>query len=135
MALFLDSATVAATAAYNQAVEADVPVTPSWYRYEICMFDASGSFGPGDGSAAVSYAVSEDGGETFGEYTPFNEDSLTLSLAPDGYMQGEIALASGTGVTVDGVPAANVHAKPRVVVEGGELHLHFLLGAMLMIRK
>ena len=113
VALFLDGARVAATAAYNAAVEEDVPVTPGWHRYEICTFDGSGSFGPGEGSA-VSYAVSADGGATFGAFAPFNEDSLTLSLAPDGYLQGEIALASGAAVTNVSETAAVVWGDVKV---------------------
>ena len=82
-------------------------MAPGWHRYEVCTYDGTGSSGPSGGSA-VSYAVKRAGDSAFGEYVKFNEDSLTLSLAPDGYMQGEIALASGARVT-------NVSATPALV--------------------
>ena len=113
VALFLDGARVAATAAYSTAVEEETQLAPGWHRYEICTFDSGGSAGPGEGSA-VSYAVSTDGGATFGAFAPFNEDSLTLSLAPDGYLQGEIALASGAAVTNVSETAAVVWGDVKV---------------------
>ena len=77
---------------------ADWPISAGWHRYEIRVFDTTGNSGPKDGSA-VSYAVKREGESSFGEYIKFNEDNLTLALTPDGYLQGEIALASGAAVT------------------------------------
>ena len=98
IAFFLDGRRVVATTNYNVYAESDVALTPGWHRYEVCTYDGTGSSGPSGGSA-VSYAVKRAGDSAFGEYVKFNEDSLTLSLAPDGYLQGEIALASGARVT------------------------------------
>ena len=105
--LFVDGAKVAATTSYNGFAEADVPLSPGWHRYEVCTFDGSSNSGPGGGTA-VSYAVKRAGESDFGEAVKFNEDTLTLSLAPDGYLQGEISLASGARVT-------NVSDEPALV--------------------
>ena len=51
------------------------------------------------GGSAVSYAIKRAGESAFGEYIKFNEDTLTLALTPDGYLQGDIVLASGAAVT------------------------------------
>ena len=107
IAFFLDGRRVVATTNYNVSAESDVALAPGWHRYEVCTYDGTGSSGPSGGSA-VSYAVKRAGDSAFGEYVKFNEDSLTLSLAPDGYMQGEIALASGARVT-------NASATPALV--------------------
>ena len=98
IAFFLDGARVAATTAYNVAVEEEAQLTPGWHRYEICTYDGSGSCGAGSGTA-VSYAVKRAGESSFGAYAKFNEDTLTLALTPDGYLQGDITLASGAAVT------------------------------------
>ena len=107
IAFFLDGRRVVATTNYNVSAESDVALAPGWHRYEVCTYDGTGSSGPSGGSA-VSYAVKRAGDSAFGEYVKFNEDSLTLSLAPDGYLQGEIALASGARVT-------NASATPALV--------------------
>lgn len=50
---------------------------------------ARGSAGPWDGNGyGVSYQVAD------GEETKFSEETLRLSVCPDGYMQGGIELAS-----------------------------------------
>ena len=98
IAFFVDGVQVAAATNYSGFVEADWPMVAGWHRYEACTYDGSGSSGP-SGGTAVAYAVKTAADSTFGEYVKFNEDSLSLSLAPDGYMQGKIALASGARVT------------------------------------
>ena len=82
----------------NTVKTADWPISAGWHRYEIRVFDDTGNSGPKDGSA-VSYAVKRAGESNFGEYVKFNEDNLTLALTPDGYLQGDITLASGAAVT------------------------------------
>ncbi|MBR1587044.1 MAG: hypothetical protein IJ658_01845, partial [Kiritimatiellae bacterium] len=96
------------------AATADKPVSPGWHRYEIRTYRHTGYSGPGDNDYAVSYAVKTAADADFGDYVPFDEDSLTLSLAPDGYLQGEIALASGAAVTNVSETAAVVWGDVRV---------------------
>ena len=95
---FLDGVCVAATSTYNGYAEKEVALAPGWHRYEACSYDGSSSSGPSGGSA-VSYAIKRDGESAFSEYMKFNEDTLTLALTPDGYLQGDITLASGAAVT------------------------------------
>ena len=92
----------------NPVTTGGVAVTPGWHRYEIRTYrhNANNS-GPKDGTA-VAYAVKTSADADFGEFVPFDEDSLTLALMPDGYMQGDITLASGATVT-------NVSDEPAVV--------------------
>ena len=112
MSLFLDGKDIGveSTSSIKTAVT-NVTMTAGWHRYEVRTFDSSGSSGPWSGSniPALSYAVKTAADADFGEYLAFNEDSLTLSLAPDGYLQGEIALASGAAVTNVSETAALVY--------------------------
>ena len=111
MRLYIDGAdTGAESTSSTKTSTADVSLAAGWHRYEICTFDSSGAAGPwsGSGIPALSYAVKTASDADFGPYETFNEDNLALSLAPDGYMQGEIALASGARVT-------NVSATPALV--------------------
>ena len=95
-------------------VTGDAIVTPGWHRYEIRTYRYNKSSGPGNNDYAVSYAVKTAADADFGDYVPFDEDSLTLSLAPDGYLQGEIALASGAAVTNVSETAAVVWGDVKV---------------------
>ena len=101
-------------AAAGGEVTGDAAVTPGWHRYEIRTYRYNGSSGPGNNDYAVSYAVKTAADADFGAFVPFDEDSLTLSLAPDGYLQGEIALASGAAVTNVSETAAVVWGDVKV---------------------
>ncbi len=98
----------------TDAVTADKAVAPGWHRYEIRTYRYNKSSGPGANDYAVSYAVKTAADADFGAFVPFDEDSLTLSLAPDGYLQGEIALASGAAVTNVSETAAVVWGDVKV---------------------
>ena len=114
---FLDgSDSGAESASTDKASTGDVSVTAGWHRYEIRTWDKSGAAGPWPGVEfpAVSYAVKTAADADFGAFVPFDEDSLTLSLAPDGYLQGEIALASGAAVTNVSETAAVVWGDVKV---------------------
>ena len=114
---FLDgSDSGAESASTDKASTGDVSVTAGWHRYEIRTWDKSGAAGPWPGVEfpAVSYAIKTAADADFGAFVPFDEDSLTLSLAPDGYLQGEIALASGAAVTNVSETAAVVWGDVKV---------------------
>ncbi|MBQ6339249.1 MAG: hypothetical protein IJI36_08900, partial [Kiritimatiellae bacterium] len=61
-----------------------------WHSFRIQTVDFSGSAGPWSGNGIpVSYKVG-DGAQTF-----FSEETLQLTVCPDGYVQGGVTLASG----------------------------------------
>ncbi len=66
-----------------------VALSAGWHRFRIQTSDFTGYAGPWSGNGfAVSYQV-EGGVET-----QFSERTLSLSVCPDGYMQGEVSLAA-----------------------------------------
>ena len=65
-------------------------LSKGWHKFRIQLADFAGSAGPWSGNGlAVSYQV-EGGAETL-----FSEQTLALSVCPDGYIQGDVVLASG----------------------------------------
>ena len=67
-----------------------VTLSRGWHKFEIRTYDNTGNAGPWGGNGfAVSYQVA-DGPETL-----FSEQTLALSVCPDGYIQGDVKLASG----------------------------------------
>ncbi|MBQ6008787.1 MAG: hypothetical protein IJL17_09610, partial [Kiritimatiellae bacterium] len=61
-----------------------------WHSFRIQTVDFTGSAGPWSGKGIpVSYKVG-DGAQTF-----FSEETLQLTVCPDGYVQGGVTLASG----------------------------------------
>ena len=66
-----------------------VTLSAGWHRFRIQTADFTGNAGPWNGNGlAVSYQI-DDGSETF-----FGTDTLAMTVCPDGYVQGEVALAS-----------------------------------------
>ena len=64
-------------------------LSKGWHKFRIQLADFAGSAGPWSGKGlAVSYQV-EGGAETL-----FSEQTLALSVCPDGYIQGDVVLAS-----------------------------------------
>ena len=64
-------------------------LSKGWHKFRIQLADFSGSAGPWSGNGlAVSYQVA-GGAETL-----FSEQTLALSVCPDGYIQGDVTLAS-----------------------------------------
>ena len=60
-----------------------------WHSFRIQTVDFSGNAGPWSGTAVpVSYKVGD------GEQTLFSEQTLQLTVCPDGYVQGGVTLAS-----------------------------------------
>ena len=67
-----------------------VTLSRGWHKFEIRTYDNTGNAGPWGGNGfAVSYQVA-DGAETL-----FSEQTLALTVCPDGYIQGDVTLASG----------------------------------------
>ena len=61
-----------------------------WHSFRIQTVDFSGSAGPWSGNGIpVSYKVAD------GPQTLFSEQTLQLTVCPDGYVQGGVTLASG----------------------------------------
>ncbi|MBR1587058.1 MAG: hypothetical protein IJ658_01915, partial [Kiritimatiellae bacterium] len=61
-----------------------------WHSFRIQTVDFTGNAGPWSGKAIpVSYKVAD------GEQTLFSEQTLQLTVCPDGYVQGGVTLASG----------------------------------------
>ena len=117
MRLYIDGAdTGAESTSVTKTSTADIPLAAGWHHYEICTYDKSGAAGPwsGSGIPALSYAVKTAADADFGTYETFNEDTLTFALTPDGYMQGDIALASGAAVTNVSETAALVYGDIKV---------------------
>ena len=64
-------------------------LSKGWHKFRIQLADFAGSAGPWSGKGlAVSYQVA-GGAETL-----FSEQTLALSVCPDGYIQGDVTLAS-----------------------------------------
>ena len=88
-ALWIDGVDTGLTGASNNTLTYKVTLSRGWHRFEIRTYDNTGSAGPWSGNGlAVSYQVAG------GAQTLFSEQTLVLSVCPDGYIQGGVTLAS-----------------------------------------
>ena len=66
-----------------------VTLSRGWHKFEIRTYDNTGNAGPWGGNGfAVSYQVADEA------ETLFSEQTLALTVCPDGYIQGDVVLAS-----------------------------------------
>ena len=98
--MWIDGVDTGLTGTSGNTLTYTVTLARGWHRFEIRSYDNAGSAGPWDGKGlAVSYQVAG------GEQTQFSEQTLQLSVCPDGYVQGGVTLASGAtlanGATVN----------------------------------
>ena len=89
-ALWIDGVDTGLTGASGNTLTYKVTLARGWHRFEIRTYDNTGNAGPWSGNGyAVSYQVAG------GAQTLFSEQTLQLSVCPDGYVQGGVTLASG----------------------------------------
>jgi hypothetical protein len=66
-----------------------VALSRGWHSFRVQTADFTGNAGPWSGNGfAISYQI-DDGAQTF-----FGTDTLDMTVCPDGFIQGEVALAS-----------------------------------------
>ncbi len=71
-----------------------VTLAYGWHHFRIQTADFTGNAGPWSGNGlSVSYQVAG------GEQTLFGTDTLAMSVCPDGFMQGNVTLASNSRLT------------------------------------
>ncbi|MBO4286790.1 MAG: hypothetical protein J5985_01320, partial [Kiritimatiellae bacterium] len=93
-------------------------LSQGWHSFRIQTADFTGNAGPWSGKGfGVSYQV-EGGSETL-----FSEATLPMSVCPDGYVQGDVTLASGATLanTAGGtgvVPSASAIVLGNVIATG-----------------
>ncbi|MBR4172266.1 MAG: hypothetical protein IKR48_11505, partial [Kiritimatiellae bacterium] len=88
-ALWIDGIDSGLTGASGNTLTYKVTLARGWHRFEIRTYDNTGNAGPWNGSGnAVSYQVAG------GSQTRFSEQTLALTVCPDGYVQGGVTLAS-----------------------------------------
>lgn len=90
-ALWIDEVDSGLTGESASGPTYSVVLSKGWHSFRIQAADFTGSSGPWSGKGmAVSYKVG-DGPETL-----FSEQTLSLSICPDGYIQGGVTLGSGS---------------------------------------
>ena len=88
-ALWIDDVDTGLTGSSSTSPLWKTTLSKGWHKFRIQLADFTGSAGPWSGKGfAVSYQVA-DGPETL-----FSEQTLALSVCPDGYIQGDVVLAS-----------------------------------------
>ena len=88
-ALWIDGIDTGLTGASGNTLTKKMTLSLGWHRFRIQTADFTGSAGPWSGKGlAVSYQVGS------GAQTLFSEQTLRLSVCPDGYIQGGVTLAS-----------------------------------------
>ena len=104
-ALWIDGVDTGLTGASGNTLTYKVTLARGWHRFEIRTYDNTGNAGPWSGNGlAVSYQVAG------GAQTLFSEQTLALTVCPDGYVQGGVTLASDATLTntaggTDSVPS------------------------------
>ena len=89
-AMWIDGVDTGLTGANADTPTYTVALSRGWHSFRIQTADFTGDAGPWNtAKSAVSYKVA-DGAET-----QFSEATLQFSLCPDGYVQGNVTLASG----------------------------------------
>ena len=94
-------------------------MTKGWHNFRIQTADFTGNSGPWGGNGyPVSYQVAG------GDKKSFSEENLSLSLCPDGYVQGDVTLASGAKLENTAEGTACVYGRilatgTGAVVDGG----------------
>ena len=88
--LWIDGVDTGLTGLSGNTLTYKVTLARGWHSFRIQSVDFAGYAGPWSGKGIpVSYKVA-DGAETF-----FSEETLQLTVCPDGYVQGGVTLASG----------------------------------------
>jgi hypothetical protein len=88
-ALWIDGIDTGLTGASGNTLTKKMTLSLGWHKFRIQTADFTGSAGPWSGKGlAVSYQVGS------GAQTLFSEQTLRLSVCPDGYIQGGVTLAS-----------------------------------------
>ncbi|MBR0506200.1 MAG: autotransporter-associated beta strand repeat-containing protein, partial [Kiritimatiellae bacterium] len=88
--LWLDGVDTGLTGTSGNTLTYKVTLARGWHSFRIQIADFAGDAGPWDTSKpAISYQVAN------GAQTQFSEQTLQLTVCPDGYVQGGVTLASG----------------------------------------
>lgn len=88
-AIWIDGVDSGLTGSSENSPTWSVTLSRGWHKFRIQTADFTGSAGPWNtGKKAVSYQVAG------GAETQFSNATLLFSVCPDGYVQGEVSLAS-----------------------------------------
>ena len=119
-ALWIDGVDSGLTGDSNNTLSYAVTLAQGWHKFRIQTADFTGSAGPwsGQNKQPVSYQVA-GGSETF-----FSEATLPMTVCPDGYVQGDVTLASNARLENTAEGAACVYGNivatgTGAVVAGG----------------
>ncbi len=89
-ALWIDGVDTGLNGTNKNTLVYSVTLPRGWHHFQIRTLDNTGNAGPWSGKGnAVSYQVAD------GPQTLFSEQTLQLTVCPDGYVQGGVTLASG----------------------------------------
>ena len=89
-ALWIDGVDSGLTGANSDTPVYTVTLSKGWHKFRIQTADYTGNAGPWNtGKYALSYKVGTDGTEM-----QFTDANLRFSMCPDGYVQGDVTLAS-----------------------------------------
>ena len=90
-----------------------VTLAHGWHSFKIQIADYAGNAGPwSTAKPTLSYQVSG------GAETQFSEETLQLSVCPDGYVQGGVTLASGATLTNTAGGTGSVPSTAAVIYGG-----------------
>ena len=103
-ALWIDGVDSGLDGNENSTLTYAVTLAKGWHKFRIQTADFTGNAGPWKGNGNfVSYQLAG------GAQTLFSEQTLALSVCPDGYIQGDVKLASGATLSNTATGAALVY--------------------------
>ena len=116
-AMWIDGVDTGLTGASGNSLTYAVTLARGWHRFRIQTADYTGSAGPWSGMGnAFSYQVGN------GAQTVFNEETLALTVCPDGYIQGGVTLASNATLSNNATEnAAVVHGDVTATGTGAKM--------------
>ena len=118
-ALWIDGVDTGLDGNEGSTLSCTMVISRGWHRFRIQAADFSGNSGPWGGKGyPVSYQVAG------GDQKNFSQENLVFSLCPDGYVQGDVTLASNARLENTAEGAACVYGNivatgTGAVVAGG----------------
>ena len=131
-ALWIDGVDSGLTGANSDTPVYTVTLSKGWHKFRIQTADYTGNAGPWNtGKYALSYKVGTDGTEM-----QFTDANLRFSMCPDGYIQGDVTLASGATLSNTASGEALVYGNVTATGTGATVSGGFKLsGGMLAFRN
>ena len=122
-ALWIDGVDSGLTGDSNNTLTYAVTLAQGWHSFRIQTADFTGNAGPwsGQNKKPVSYQVA-GGSDTY-----FNEETLAMTVCPDGYVQGGVTLASGATLANAATGVATVYGDVTATGTGATMSGAFKL--------